>query len=64
MLKLTPYHQRNQRYYFLDANVVIFRNQVIHSILGLVDVRIVFRDQRDCPAKSTDSYDEQQLRRY
>jgi len=54
-----PYHWRNQRYYFLDSNVVIFRNQIIHSILGLVDVRFVFRDQRDCPAKSTDSYDEQ-----
>lgn len=61
LLKLIPYHQRNQHYYFLDSNVIIFRNQVVHSILGFVDVWIIFRDQRDCPAKSTDSYDEQQL---
>jgi len=58
LLKLMPYHQRNQHYYFLDSNVIIFRNQVVHSILGLVDVWIIFRDQCDCPAKSTDSYDE------
>jgi len=45
-------------YYFLVSNVIIFRNQVIYSILGLVDVWIVFRNQRDCPAKSIDSYDE------
>lgn len=49
--------ESNVRYYFL-VYVVIFRNQVIYSILGLVDVWVVFRDQCDCPAKSIDSYDE------
>lgn len=42
--------------------LLVFRNQVLHSFLGVTDVRFVLCDQRDRLTKSPNSYDEQQLR--